>query len=418
MVALVITPPDPNDRGKVGLDFIAFYTAGRFVREGKTNDLYDIHKVQVFQKELARQNGVDLGSAVGPWWNPPFYAWVFVPLAHLSYRPAIAVWVWFNVGCAAVAVALLCRLMIQNIRRPALLTLESNPDASLPSMDWRTWALLPVLTLMSVPFIHALSHGQNTCTSLLIITVGVLFWRKGYALLAGMILGLMFYKPQLAAVISVILVLNLGFRALAGLAVTGVVLLAASLALPGSIDHFLHQMPRNLHLVQCEVTYLWDRHVTFKAFWRLLLQGSRAGDPKWYVSGLSGICSGAVGLYLIRAALRLRRDSAAATETHSTETSIRRDRLIAATIAATPMIVPFYFDYDQLLLAIPAVLFACDFMRENPAAPHPASIRWLLRSLASAVRVAAAQSRSRDRNPRKSWRAAAGVRGVSSDYAR
>jgi len=394
-VALAIKPPDPNDRGKVGLDFIAFYTAGRFVREGRSNDLYDIHKVQIFQHELARQNGVDLGSAVGPWWNPPFYAWTFVPLARLGYREAIEVWMLFNVACAAIAAAALC-LLVAKFR------------------DWRSSLLVPVLMALSVPFIHALSHGQNTCTSLLLVTIAVVFWRKGWAIAAGMVMGLMFYKPQLAAVLSVVLVLSLGARALAGLSIAGLVLLFASLALPGSIHNFLHQMPWNLHFVQCEVPYLWDRHVTFKAFWRLLIQGSAAGEPDFSVTLLAGICQASVAAGLLWAAWRVMAGSALADASrfaprvsttrpprrtlrglcpafgHSSfgsDSGIRvfgirafaRDRLIAAAIAATPLLMPFYFDYDQLLLAIPAVLFAAEISRRDPDVPLAWADRWLLR---------------------------------------
>jgi hypothetical protein len=37
-----------------------------------------------------------------------------------------------------------------------------------------------------------------------------------------------------------------------------------------------------------------------------------------------------------------------------------RDRLIAATIVAMPLLMPFYFDYDLLLLSAAAVLVARD----------------------------------------------------------
>ena len=57
---------------------------------------------------------------------------------------------------------------------------------------------------------------------------------------------------------------------------------------------------------------------------------------------------------------------------------LRHDRLIAAAVAATPLLMPFYFDYDLLLLAVPAVLFAADLMRRDPAAPLPRADRWLL----------------------------------------
>ena len=109
------------------------------------------------------------------------------------------------------------------------------------------------------------------------------------AIAAGLVTGLMFYKPQLGAVLASVVVISLGWRSMIGLAITGTLLLLASLALPGSLHDFLFQMPRNLHFVQCDVPYMWDRHVTFKAFWRMLMQGMGAGETKWIVTGLSSL---------------------------------------------------------------------------------------------------------------------------------
>ncbi len=182
-----------SQSGTVGLDFIAFYTAGTFVSEGRSNELYDLSAVQAFQRSLARANGVDLGDAMGPWWNPPFYAWVFVPLSHLPFGAATQTWMGFNLACAAAAVWLLCRML---------------PNGT----GWRSWALVPILLVLSVPFIHTMTHAQNTCASLLLVTLTVTAWRSGRGFLAGLVAGLLFYKPQLAAVLALALVASLGWR--------------------------------------------------------------------------------------------------------------------------------------------------------------------------------------------------------------
>jgi hypothetical protein len=62
----------------------------------------------------------------------------------------------------------------------------------------------------------------------------------------------------------------------------------------------------------------------------------------------------------------------------SWDESKTRDRIIAATIAATPLLMPFYFDYDQLLLAVPAVLLASEIISRGHLHLQPAE-RWLLR---------------------------------------
>jgi hypothetical protein len=390
LVALIFTPSDPHDRGKVGLDFIAFYTAGNFVRDGRSADLYDIAKVHQFQGELAKRNGVDLGAAVGPWWNPPFYAWVFVPIAKLPYPDALRTWVWFNIACAGISAILLCRIIATAAPKRedfGDMKIASGTGRMPVAMSqvgggWKTWLLVPVLMALSTPFIHALSHGQNTCTSLLLLTVVVVFWRKEKALAAGIVAGLLFYKPQLAAALGLVLVVSLGWRSLLGMGITGAILLVATLALPGSLHDFLVQMPRNIHYVQCDVPYMWDRHVTFKAFWRLLLQGTAAGEPRIAVTVLSTLCSGAVAAGLFWGASRVKISSRINEEADAAglvDTATRRDRLIAATIAATPLLMPFYFDYDQLLLVIPAVLLGADFLRRDRSMPIPRADVWLMR---------------------------------------
>jgi len=54
-----------------------------------------------------------------------------------------------------------------------------------------------------------------------------------------------------------------------------------------------------------------------------------------------------------------------------------RDRLIAATIITTPLLMPFYFDYDLLLLAVPAVLLAGELIRTQIITNAD---RWLIRT--------------------------------------
>jgi hypothetical protein len=51
-----------------------------------------------------------------------------------------------------------------------------------------------------------------------------------------------------------------------------------------------------------------------------------------------------------------------------------RDRLIAATITAMPLLMPFYFDYDLLLLAVPLTLYAVERI-SHPECVQPRD-RW------------------------------------------
>jgi hypothetical protein len=357
---LLERPRAPRSTSNFGLDFIAFYTGGSFVNDGRHRELFDLRAVKAFQNELARLHGVDLGAAMGPWWNPPFYAWVFAPLAKLPYPAAANVWIGINIACAAAACFLLRRMLPRDV-------------------SWKTWALIPVPVALSTPFIHCVTHGQNAGTSLLLLTLLVTAWRSGRAFTAGVLAGLMFYKPQLAVVLSAVLVISLGRRALLGLCVTGAGLLLVTLAMmPGALWEFLHQMPLNLRQVQDQHVYLWERHATFKAFWRLLIQGRAAGAPSAWVTALAAVCMAAVGAAL--ALVTGGRWVNPLRAIHDDDVEPSRSRLIAATIAATPLLMPFYFDYDLLLLAVPAVLLAGEILRRKnvESGRLPAADRWLL----------------------------------------
>jgi hypothetical protein len=339
-------------RNLVGHDFLAFYTAGTFARLGQSGSLYDLGAVQAFQRETARVNSLSIANDVAPFWNPPFYAWLFAPLSALRYRAALNAWLGINLVALGGAIVLLIRML------PA-------------ERDWRSWALVPLLVCTSMPFIQTITHGQNVCISLLLLCAAVTAWRTQRDALAGALCGLMFYKPQLAAVLAVMLVLDRGARAMIGLGCAlGALFLLTAVTMPGGIGEYAHAMPLNVRAIQVDQTYLWERHVTLKAMFRLLVQGRVPGESSILVTALTSVTCGAIGAGLLWVAWRARRASAA-DDVFTGETKfLRRDRLIAATIASTPLVMPFYFDYDLLLLSAAAVLFAGEMMMRAPGAPR------------------------------------------------
>jgi hypothetical protein len=133
-------------------------------------------------------------------------------------------------------------------------------------------------------------------------------------------------------------------------------------------------LPEILRYMQVEQIYIWERHVTLTAFLRLLLQGHATGETWSLVSTFSIVGGSALVIGLAWAALR--RHYRPPVGQRPLARSL--DRIIAATICATPLIMPFYFDYDMLLLAVPAVLFASELMRDRRATPRGMDL-WLRR---------------------------------------
>src|SRR4029078_5813129 len=59
----------------MGNDFLPFYMAGTFVRDGRIDALYDLDAVKDAQFQIASRAGLE--QKVGPYWNPRCYECMF-----------------------------------------------------------------------------------------------------------------------------------------------------------------------------------------------------------------------------------------------------------------------------------------------------------------------------------------------------
>jgi hypothetical protein len=396
---------DPSHKLALGHDLLPSYAAGLLAREGRPRDMFDRQAISAVEFRVIREADLDIDNRYGPWLNPPFYAWAFAPLSALPYRQAALVFLIINLLLFGLSLSLLSRMLSPSplyageragVRggRGSCATREisPSPQPSPPStgkrepsltgiarfdnrraikdatLDWKTFALVPLLVLLPLPFWQVMGHQQNTCISLLLLVGAVICWRKEKAFSAGLIAGLLFFKPQLAAVFAAVLVIALGWRALAGLAVTGIILLMITLiTMPGCLGDFFYRLPPILHWLQIESPYNWGRQVTFQSFWRLLIQGQVRGETVGIVKVLWCLSCAAMAALVGLCAWRFRTGP---------RDGVSRDRLIAASVVAMPMIMPYFMDYDLLLLAIPPVLLAAEWIH-RPELITPAD-RWLL----------------------------------------
>lgn len=348
----VVRCSDGSHQLSLGQDFLPVYAAGTLVREGRSRDLYAIEPIARIERRVVAEADVEPLPVYGPFLNPPFFAALYAPLSLLPYRQAAAVWLGINLLLLAASIALLCRLLPQGI-------------------GWRSWGLVPLLIVLPIPFWQAMCHQQNTFLSLTLLSVIAILWRSawrlnGRAVLAGAVTGLLFYKPQLACAVAAVMVLTLGRRALLGLCITGASLLAFTLfCMPGTLSAYLHQLPPTVRWIQTQLAYKWGRQVTPHSFWRLLIQGQATGPTHGLPNVLALGTMTIIAIALAYAVWRLRRSG----------DIMSLDRLIAATIASMPLLMPYYMDYDLLLLAVPAVLLAGEWIGSKAA---PCRADWML----------------------------------------
>lgn len=328
----------------VGEDFLPVYAAGTLLRDGRAADLYAMQPLADIERRIVKEADLEPLRAYGPFLNPPFFAALYVPFATMPYRTALCVWVGLNALLLGGSALLLCRLLPR--------------DAG-----WPTWGLACLVLVLPLPFWEAVWYQQNTFLSLFLTSAIVTLWRKPMAAganrywpdPAGLLCGLLFYKPQLALAIAVALILTRGGRALIGLSITGSLFLLFTLAkMPGTLGAFLHALPPTIHWLRTALHYNWGQQLTPQSFWRLLIQGNQTGETRWLPQLLGIATSAGFGIALALACLRVLRQL---------KTDNRVDRLIAATICSMPLLMPYYMDYDLLLLAVPATLFATAWMR-------------------------------------------------------
>ena len=364
---VAISLRNPSHKLAMGHDLLPSYAAGTLVRKGTPQLMYERSAVQAVETSTIQTADLEMDPRYGPWLNPPFFAWIFMPLSALPYRSAALIFLCANLLMLGVSLAMLARMFVTwrahhvpapvpigpSFRSAGLDASKFIASLAPPPIPWQAWALVPLLVLLPLPFWQAICHQQNTFISLLLLTAATACWRRGRGFSAGVFAGLLFFKPQLAAIFALALIVGLGWRAVAGLAVTGSILLAITLlTLPGCLGEFFHRLPPTLHWLQMEAPYNWGRQITFQSFWRLLIQGHVRGDTQIIVKVFWWICSIAVFVSVAVAAWR---------HVRSDRGDVSRDRLIAAAIASMPLVMPYYMDYDLMLLAIPAVLFAAEW---------------------------------------------------------
>jgi hypothetical protein len=375
-------PADKNlGRGSFGNDLMPSYIAGSMIRHGQAAEIYNPYAMtrQVRQIWLDFYSHEKKSDGLAPWLNPPFYALVFVPLAGLSYPQALGVWMGIN----AALTVLSCWLLI------GLLLRETS---------WSIKGLIPLGIMTAFPFLQAEGHQQNTFLSLAILSAAIALTMKAtrrrasgaphgtLSYFAGIVGGLLLFKPQLGVGVAIILAAVLGYRALIGAAITGTILLAmGEWAMPGSFWAFVLQMPETVRLVQDRTGYTWPRQTTLMGFWRILIQGEAGGPTAMLVKVLWGVSAAGLlaallwpiyRLKLARGALWRDRSEGISSDDFSQIISFAR-RWLAAAICVMPLVMPYYMDYDLLLLAAAAVLMVAEVIESGALSRTDRGLAWM-----------------------------------------
>lgn len=195
LAALLATSNGRNDYQErpLGTDFSNVYAAGKYVLEGKPEAPFDPARQHKKEQEIFGEKTPFYG-----WHYPPIFLFLAAALALFPYLAALALW---QVSTLA--------LYLVSIR------------AILPRAE--TW--LPALAFPAV--LINIAHGHNGFLTAALIGGGLwLLDRKPVA--AGMLFGLLIYKPQFGVLIPLALAAGGYWRAFAAASATVLALCAAT----------------------------------------------------------------------------------------------------------------------------------------------------------------------------------------------
>jgi alpha-1,2-mannosyltransferase len=284
----------PNKR-IVGGDFLAFWSAGRLVLEGR---IAEVHAAQALL-QIHHQVAPGL-EVVYLWHHPPTFLLVATALATLPYLVAIAVWL--------LATGLLWAMAVRAF----------TPD--------------PRVMLFAFAAPGVVMHLGNAQTGLLFAAICgfALLWLDRRPLASGVMIGLFVLKPHLAVLFPVALATSGRWRtfwtaALCVLAVCGAAYVAFG---PGSFTAFLH----NLRAAEAVVT---DQRVSAQTYVSLYGNLIGLGVPELLANFLHWGSAGAATGYVWRLWRRGNGDFA-----------------MVGLVAGSLLISPYLFFYDLTLLLV------------------------------------------------------------------
>ena len=160
-------------------DFPVFYANAEMVREGQASRLYDYDAENSF---VLRVSSVTRPPNI----HFPYENLIFLPFAYFRFGVAFVLWTLFSVGMLVGA---------------ALLMREFQPGGS-------SFPLTLLTVLAFFPVWDCLLQGQDSILLLFLFTLSFWLWRRGQEDVAGFVLAIGLFRPQL--VLPFVLVAFLG----------------------------------------------------------------------------------------------------------------------------------------------------------------------------------------------------------------
>jgi hypothetical protein len=317
-------------RNLKGTDFLHFYTLGSLALAHRGADLYNVQA----QSELAAQRIPAAAGVIYLPLYPPQVSLFFTPFARLSFPWALILWLTLSAliyGMCCYAVWRVC----PNLRGDGLIVL--------------------ILAFAFPAFWHLIAWGQTSALALACFTVAFFAFRAESEFLAGLALGFLIFKPQLALAPAIVFFITLRWKVIAGALLSAAAQLAAAWFYYGADPlrdwmRTLFNVPNLLPMLEPR---LYQTHC-LRTFWAMLVPWP-ATSLVLYIS--TALMASALSIACWRSPIPL---------------SLRYSALLFASVLISPHLTV----YDLVILA-PAFLILSDWMLTQPSHAWP-SLTFLL----------------------------------------
>lgn len=311
-------------------DFLPFYISARLIAHDRPEQLYD---PQVQVAEVRAIVGQPVHIQVPNLYGPQV-ALAFVPFGRLSFAAAARIWVTLSLIAYFVCVYSVWRCC---------------PRLSVDRVS------VFIAALAFPPLFHFFVRGQMSVIVLACFTAAFLAFRADRPFFAGVLLGILVFKPQFLVAIPLIFLLSFAWKPLIGLVLSAAAQLGFAQIYFGSatMRAYLEMLVHPARwLGAAELSLAPVQMHSLSSFWRLLI-------PSQSIAlALYGLSSAAVLMVAVVA------------WKSASPLSIRFSALILAAV----LINPHLFVYDLLVL-VPVLLLLVDWALTNE---HALASPWIL----------------------------------------
>jgi len=301
-----------------GTDFLHFYALGSLALAHRGTDLYNMQA----QSELAAQRVPPAAGIRYLPLYPPQVSIFFAPFARVSYPCALVLWLLISTLIYCVCCYAIWRAC-PNLRNHKLTVL--------------------ILALAFPAFWHLIAWGQTSALALACFVLAFFALRAQREFLAGLALGCLIFKPQLAFAAAIVFLVTLRWRVISGALLSAAAQLTAAWLYygPDPLRQWIRMLldaPRLLPLLESRI---YQTH-SFRTFWTMLIP--------WPPASLTLYVISAILVLLVTVACWRSRNPL----------SLRYSALLLATV----LVAPHLTVYDLIILA-PAFLLLSDWIVDH-----------------------------------------------------